>query len=130
MTQHDLKELAWSYLEVCKAIDRPNKHISLILHKDIVISVGYNQCKTHPLALKYKYRFSDQHSELSAYLGLPKSIRYSDKSPKLTLFNIRFNRFNQMRISQPCAICTGWCTGIFRKIYYTTPSGEIERLMY
>ena len=130
MTSKELEALAWSYLDICKSIDMSNKHISLILHRDLVVSIGYNQRKTHPLAKKYKYRFADQHSELSAYVNLPKPLRYNDKSPKLVLFNIRFNRFNQMRISQPCAICTGWCTGIFKKIYYTTPGGEIERLMY
>lgn len=129
-TISDLTALAWEYLELCKQIEMSNKHLSLILHKGLVISVGYNQRKTHPLASRYGYRFADQHSELSAYVNLPKSIRYSKASPKLTLLNIRFNRFNQMRISHPCPICMGWCQNTFKRIYYSTPSGIVERLVY
>ncbi len=74
---------------ICLAIPRQKKHVSLIFHKKNLISVGTNSFKTHPQAKKIGYRFEEMHSELDAYTKVPREF----KNKKLTLVNIRFNKF-------------------------------------
>lgn len=102
---------------LCLKIPRPKKHVSIVLRKGKVVSVGSNVMKTHPLAKEHGYMFEEMHSELDAFLkcGEPKR--------GLTLFNIRFNRLGQMRMARPCHRCMPWCVGVFDAIWYTTEDG-------
>jgi hypothetical protein len=104
---------------LCIEIPRPKKHISMILHRGRVEAIGSNQTKTHPEAVKHGYLFGEMHSELNAFLKL------GDRKRGLSLFNIRFNRFGQMRMSRPCVRCMPWCLGCFDEIWYTTHNGVI-----
>jgi len=104
---------------LCLEIPRPKKHISIILYKGRIESIGTNQLKTHPEALKHGYLFGEMHSELDAFLKL------GERKRGLTLFNIRFNRFGQMRMSRPCFRCMPWCVGCFDEIWYTTDEGVL-----
>ena len=57
------------------------------------------------------------YGELDAFLKL-------QRKPKgMILFNIRFNRFGQMRMARPCPRCMPWCVGCFSEIWYTTDEG-------
>lgn len=94
----------------------------MIIHKNNIVAVGINQFKTHPKAKEIGYRYDEVHSELDALL------RCKQKK-NLTLLNIRFNRFGEMRIARPCQLCMPWCKMIFDSIYYTTPNGVV-RLEY
>jgi hypothetical protein len=76
--------------------------------------------KTHPLARKYGYLFDEMHSELDAF-------RKCGNKQGLELWNFRFNRFGQERISRPCTKCLPWCIEVFDCIHYTTGDG-IKRL--
>ena len=102
---------------LCLDIPRPKKHISIILHKGRIEAIGSNVLKTHPEAVKHGYLFGEMHSELDAFLKL------GERKRGLTLFNIRFNRFGQMRMSRPCFRCMPWCVGCFDEIWYTTDEG-------
>ena len=114
-------------IEVAKPIslliDRPKKHVSIIIRKNEIMSIGTNKFKTHPMAKKYGYRFDEVHSELDALL------KYKGPKDNLKLFNFRFNSFGKTRMSKPCFLCNSWCSVIFDEIYYTT-STNIERLAY
>lgn len=98
-------------------IERPKKHVSVIVRKNEVVSIGTNNFRTHPLAKKYGYRFEEVHSELDALL------RYKGEKNNLTLVNFRYNRFGDMRMSKPCCLCLPWCNAIFDAIWYTTNNG-------
>jgi hypothetical protein len=102
---------------LCLDIPRPKKHISIILYKGRIEAIGSNVLKTHPVAVKHGYLFGEMHSELDAFLKL------GERKRGLTLFNIRFNRFGQMRMSRPCPRCMPWCVGCFDEIWYTTDEG-------
>ena len=102
---------------LCLDIPRPKKHISIILRKGSVLSIGSNAIKTHPMAVQHGYLFGEMHSELDAFLKL------GDDKRGLVLFNIRFNRFGQMRMARPCIRCMPWCVGCFDEIWYTTDEG-------
>ena len=104
----------------CLEIPRQKKHCSVILYKRKIISVGINRFKTHPLAVKHGYLFGEVHSELDALLKCEK------RDSGMELWNFRFNRHGQMRISRPCAKCLPWCLKVFDRIHYTTNEGIVE----
>jgi len=79
-------------MPVSLEIPRPKKHVSIILYKNSIVSMGTNNFRTHPLAKKYGYFFDEVHSELDALL------RYRGPKDNLKLVNFRFNRFGDMRI--------------------------------
>jgi hypothetical protein len=106
--------------EICLRIDRPKRHCSVILHRGRVVAVGTNQMKTHPIAKRYGYLFDEMHSELDAF-------RKCEGRAGLELWNFRFNRFGQERISRPCPKCLPWCIEVFDGIHFTTGEG-IKRM--
>lgn len=112
-----------NYLPIAKplsmAMERQKKHISLVIYKKKIISIGQNIFKTHPDTIKLGYRTPDMHSELDAYRKVPDNLR----GEKLILLNFRFNRFGEFRNSKPCPICAKWCNEAFHKIYYTNDEG-------
>jgi hypothetical protein len=107
---------------ICLEIPRQKKHVSIILHKNRVISVGTNSFKTHPKAKEIGYHYEEMHSELEAYQRVPRKF----KSKKLVLLNCRFNRFGDLRMSRPCELCLPWCKEIFNEIYYTNDEGLMK----
>lgn len=123
-TSEFLVKTAETYRDLVKLIPRKNKHMSIVLRRNRVIAVGVNACKTHPMAREHGYRYCDMHSELAAYLKIPRP--YLSKR-KLVLLNISFNRFGAMRMAKPCPLCAKWCTDRFDEIYFTHPDQFIER---
>ena len=109
-------------LALPRAIDipRPKKHVSIIVRKNEIVSVGTNNFRTHPQAKEHGYLFDEVHSELDALL------RYKGPKDHLKLFNFRYNRFGDMRMSKPCCICLPWCDALFNQIWYTTNEGIIQ----
>jgi hypothetical protein len=101
------------------AMERQKKHISLVIYKRKIISIGQNIFKTHPNTVKLGYRVNDMHSELDAFRKIPRNLR----DEKLILVNFRFNRFGSLRNSKPCPVCSKWCQEVFHEIYYTTDDG-------
>lgn len=112
MLKHDLKE---------------KNHFSFILQKNRIIGVGTNHMfKTHPKGAQYGYRYSAIHSELDAFLDLPREIDYR----KLKLINVRLSRKSIkekrpiLRMSKPCHHCSVWIKNIgFKEIWYSTDEG-------
>lgn len=102
-------------------VSRSQKHVSLILdRKGNVLSSGNNDHKQHTEAARIGYRFDELHAELDALLRLHPRKR---DAGNLILFNFRFNRFGDFRMSRPCAKCMPWCSALFKRIIYTTRHG-------
>jgi len=117
MKQYRMNKLIDSALPIALEIPRAKKHVSIIIRKNEIVSLGTNDFRTHPLAKKYGYRFDEVHSELDALL------RYKGTKDNLRLINFRFNRFGDMRLSKPCCKCLPWCVALFDDIWYTTNEG-------
>ena len=120
MIENKIDKLTGIALPVSLEIPRPKKHVSLIVRKNEIVSVGTNHFRTHPLAKKYGYRFDEVHSELDALL------RYKGPKDNLVLVNYRFNRFGDMRMSKPCCMCLPWCSAIFDEMWYSTNEGMVN----
>ena len=119
MTETKILKLTDVALPVSLEIPRPKKHVSIIVRKNEIVSVGTNNFRTHPMAKKYGYRFDEVHSELDALL------RYKGPKDNLKLINYRFNRFGEMRMSKPCTTCLPWCLALFDNIWYSTNDGIV-----
>lgn len=119
MTENQISNFANLAYPLCLEIPRQKKHVSLILHKNKIISIGRNYFKTHPIAKEIGYPFDEMHSELDAFRKVPKNLR----DENLILLNFRFNQFGEMRMARPCNLCTGWCKEVFHTIYYSTNDG-------
>jgi len=104
---------------LCMNLDRKKKHVSIIVSKGEIISIGTNQFKTHPIAKAIGYRYSEMHSELNALLK-------TDQRKNLHLYNFRFNRFGEMRIAKPCCLCMPWCKAVFKSIHFSSRDGMLE----
>jgi|TARA_Y100000389_G_scaffold200989_1_gene242630 hypothetical protein len=120
ITQKRLDKFLETGKDQCLSIERSKKHCSLIIYKNQIVSVGINGIgKTHPEAKRIGYRYDEVHSELDAVL----KCKYKKN---LTLLNLRFNRFGEMRIARPCQLCMPWCKMYFDSIYYTMPEGVVK----
>ena len=117
MTEKKIQELADVAFPVSLNVPRPKKHVSIIVRKNEIVSMGTNNFRTHPLAKKYGYFFDEVHSELDALL------RYRGPKDNLKIINFRFNRFGDMRMSKPCCKCLPWCVALFDDIWYSTNDG-------
>ena len=115
-----LKNLIQVALPRSLQIGRQKKHVSIIVRKNEIVSIGTNNFKTHPKAKKYGYRFDEVHSELDALL------RYKGPKDNLKLINYRFNRFGMMRMSKPCCNCLQWCLALFDEVWYSTNTGMVN----
>jgi hypothetical protein len=115
----NFKEIESLAYPLCLEIPRQKKHVSLVIVKNRIISIGRNYFKTHPKAHKLGYLYNEMHSELDAFRKVPRHLR----GKKLTLVNIRMNADGELRMSKPCEVCSGWCVEVFDKIYYTDNEG-------
>jgi hypothetical protein len=105
-----LEEIALSLVE-----DNGNRcqHISFILNKNRLISIGTNSRKTHPVNLVNRKiskitgeDYSDQKfrcSEFNAILKLKRKTNIDTK--KCTLVNIRYDRNGNIAMAKPCMSC-------------------------
>lgn len=109
-------------------ITSDSKHVSFIVRKNKIISVGINKStRTHPLASKFKCRFGTIHSELSAILKAKKIGDFED----VTLVNIRLSAASIkqgipiLRNSKPCPSCQNliMANPEIKNVIFTTDQG-------
>lgn len=114
--------LAFEEIKKCPEINK-SRHCSIICKGKKIIATGINyENRTHPLSNKIG---NTVHSELAAIM----SIRHFEWDfRKFTLFNVRFNRFNEVVNSKPCS----WCEKLIlayeiKDVYFTNNVGEFEK---
>lgn len=118
------------FVEIAKAL-QPNNHgvktfhVTFILNKNKILSIGINNPKTHPKTLKYDY-WDDVgvHSELSAVIKLGK-----EDCSNYTFINIRLKKDGTVASSKPCRGCQDMLNQIgFKKIFFTNDLGKFENV--
>jgi len=129
----NLKELSVA-LAPKHSSDLRCRHFSFILNKRKILAIGFNNQKTHPFNLKYKFvnrknipinDLVGTHSELNALIKLG-----TDDVEGLTLVNTRVNRKGDIDFSMPCTGCQSFLTTLnFKKIFYSTKDGNFERFL-
>lgn len=100
-------------------------HVTFILNKKKIVSIGVNSRKTHRCSLHYAYRGDvGTHSELAAL----NQVKFRDLEG-ITVVNIRLNSKDEIRLSKPCCGCSDLLkTFDIKKIYYSTNDGTFEFL--
>jgi hypothetical protein len=104
-----------------------NKHFSFIIHRNRILSVGWNNywC-SHPECKRIGYRFNAIHSEFSAinrYKGDRKKLK------RCILVNTRVNSIGEIGMAKPCVYCQEFISDMrFRKVWYTNSTGIFESL--
>jgi deoxycytidylate deaminase len=114
--------------------DKRCRHFTFILSKKKILTIGFNNQKTHPFNLKYNFvnRKNDPindlvgtHSELNALIKLG-----TDEVSGLTLVNTRVNRNGEIDLSMPCSGCQSFLKTLdFKKIFYSTKDGKFEQYL-
>jgi hypothetical protein len=108
--------------QISLTVQRDRVHVSLVIRKNKLISVGTNNWKTHPKTVELGYMLPYLHSELDAVRKINTSL------DKLTLINYRFSKTGHVGMSRPCKYCMPWCVNMFDKIYYTNEEGILVEL--
>ena len=136
-----MKKIIAKIKEIAFAFDRdlfPSKslHLSFIVYKGRIISIGQNSKKTHPINLRNK-KINKDGIDISSFRGtcselsaLTQLIRMTNISAnKCQLINIRVNKQNEIRMARPCNSCLG-LLAFFRvkNVYFSNEKGEFERL--
>lgn len=94
---------------------------SVIVKKNKVISIGFNQAKTHP---KSTHRYNQIHAELDAIISAErKELRNCD------IYIYREQADGRLAISKPCSYCESAIlkAGI-RRVFYTD-DGQYKQLI-
>lgn len=111
------------------------RHFSFIFERSHLLSIGMNNCKTHPLNMRYNYvnrnnnrisSFVGTHSEMSAVIKLGET-----DCQGLTLVNTRINRKNELDYSFPCKGCLDMILKLgFKSVFYTTKDMKFDELEF
>jgi len=118
------------YIEIAKAL-QPNTHnvktfhVTFILSKNKLLSIGINKPKTHPKTIKYSYCHSvGIHSELSAVLKLGK-----ENCSNYTFVNVRLKKDGTVGSSKPCKGCQDLLNQVgYKSIFFTTDQGNFDHV--
>lgn len=108
-------------------------HTTFIINKGKIVSIGWNNQKTHPKNLQFNYKSQDGknickevglHSELAAIL------KYGKEDLSNHIFvNIRIGKDGKPKIARPCNGCFSAINQFgYKKLFYTNHIGEFEEL--
>ncbi len=101
-------------------------HVAGIFKKNRLISIGTNEKKSHPFALKNGYPWANNgiHAECLAIIR----AKLEDFSNH-TLIVIRIDNSGKINLSKPCHYCSNLISKMsFSKVLFSNATGRIERL--
>lgn len=122
-------------IEVARALsdgnrnDLRNHHVTFMLKKSRIVSIGINHPKTNTKNLKYAY-FNRQNKHIGTECGthseLAAIINYGKKDcTDITFVNIRIDRNGKVNNSLPCSGCSSLLKQVgFKKVYHTNSQGN------
>lgn len=129
-----IKEIAFAFDK--DSFPGRSLHLSFIIYKKRIIAIGQNSKKTHPINLRNPKiskegvdisSFRGSCSEWSALRQLKNLTNIS--AEKCLLINIRVNKQNEIRNSQPCNSCLSLLAFFkMNRIYYSDEKGEFKQL--
>lgn len=97
------------------------KHVTFILYKNKIISIGINHKKTDTFAHENGYKYPYKHSEMAA---IKKIFKFKLNKSKLILINIRKNKKNIL-YSAPCKNCKNLISAYgIKNVYYSINNEE------
>jgi len=126
MNIRTLQKLVDTSFDLIHLPETINKHLSYLLLRSTVISIGWSQLKTHPVALKHNFKWGCLHSELDCLRKSP--ILFSSLN-RCTLVNIRVNSLGEVCNSRPCKLCVPLVESAqLKAVYFTNSDGSFSKL--
>lgn len=113
-----------------------NLHLSFLIYKGGIISIGQNSKKTHPINLKNR-KINKNGVDISNFKGICSEWSAISKLKNLTnipahkcsLINIRINKNNEIKMSRPCNGCLKLIAFFnINNVFYSNEKGSFERL--
>jgi deoxycytidylate deaminase len=86
-------------VEVAHSSDYKQRHGAVLYRRGKVISIGYNQKKTHPKAQRF-YEFPYLHAEMHCLVRADE-----DDATNASIACVRINRNGDLMNSKPCPAC-------------------------
>jgi tRNA(Arg) A34 adenosine deaminase TadA len=100
---------------------RSSKHAAAIVYKGVIIALGRNQYKTHPIMLKYgkNDKAIYLHAELDAIVRTIN--KYGPEIlTKCDMYVLRSDKMNRISSSKPCEGCQGAIEAFgLREVFHT-----------
>ena len=88
---------------------------AVLVHKNIIVSVGMNSYKTHPLMAprtEWPFLHAEQHAIVRAGV---------DNCEGLDLYVARVLKNNELALSKPCDVCAKLIKNVgIKNVYYST----------
>ena len=130
-------------VEISKALNKDEtlrcKHVSFILHKGKVVSIGQNHFKTHPIHVRRNPKwnsngveYSDRKPHCSEWSVIKNFLKRTNiPIGKCTLVNIRLDSFEQIRSSYPCESCRSLLSAVTpKRVFYTDNDGQFLEMNF
>lgn len=96
---------------------------ALVVKRNRVISVGYNNPKTHPLA---NTKMKQLHAEMDAIIGCTKA-----ELDGAEIVVVRARRDGKVGMAKPCRACDDFIRRVgLRRVYYTVDGSDIDNPMF
>lgn len=127
--------------EIAFALYDPNHsirsfHVSFLLRRNKILSIGVNKNSTHPTNLKNR-KFNRDGRDISSeklccseFICLKKSKSQNINYHKCRMVNIRITRENKLGMSAPCESCLSLIRHFqipLQNIYFTDDSGGFTK---
>jgi deoxycytidylate deaminase len=96
---------------------------ALVVKRNRVISVGYNNPKTHPLA---NTKMRQLHAEMDAIIGCTKA-----ELDGAEIVVVRARRDGKVGMAKPCRACDDFIRRVgLRRVYYTVDGSNIDNPIF
>ena len=107
-----------------------NHHVSFVVRKGKIISIGQNSCKTTPKNLEFP-KVNKDGLEISHWRGTCSewnALRKINPGSKIILVNCRIDNAGNLNFSFPCPACLKLISFFdISTVYYTGRNGEFIR---
>ena len=102
------------------------KHFSFAIVKNKIISIGWNQSKSHSLAAAHDFIYPVLHSEVHALTRLK---FFRDIYKHLIVANVRLNNRGEVMLSKPCWQCQKLLKNLkVKEVWYSEYDGSFSQL--
>ena len=130
---NQIKDIAFAFDK--EAFVERSLHLSFIIYKGRIISIGQNSKKTHPINLrnprinKEGVNISNIKGSCSEWGAISRLRNLTNiPSAKCSLINIRINKLNEIRMSQPCSSCRNLIRYQgFKNVWFSNETGTFEK---
>ncbi len=96
---------------------------ALVVKKNRVLSVGYNNPKTHPLA---KTKMKQLHAEMDAVIGCT-----AEQLDGAEIVVVRARRDRKIGMAKPCAACHAFIKSMgLKSVYYTVDNPDWDNPVF